>query len=106
MALVADGPERTFLNEVAQHNLAHLFDSCAISELVGCEKPDRRMFEYSAQPAWHFARRLYTRGHGWKQPQPRYQRRERARINQRLDRLGTPPAQDPGRCIRSTALHH
>lgn len=47
LGLVADGPELTFRNELAQHNLARIFDCYAISELLGCEKPDRRMFEHA-----------------------------------------------------------
>jgi len=47
LALVADGPALTFERELAQHHLAHVFECQAISELVGCEKPDRRMFEYA-----------------------------------------------------------
>jgi putative hydrolase of the HAD superfamily len=47
MALVADGPENTFRREFDQHNLEHYFECLAISELLGCEKPDRRMFEYA-----------------------------------------------------------
>ena len=47
LALVADGPELTFRRELAQHNLTHIFDCMAISELLGCEKPDRRMFEHA-----------------------------------------------------------
>lgn len=46
LALVADGPELTFRRELAQHNLEHIFECAAISERLGCEKPDRRMFEH------------------------------------------------------------
>ncbi len=49
LALVADGPEGTFRNVFAQHRLAHLFDALAISGLLGCEKPDRRMFLHALE---------------------------------------------------------
>jgi len=39
LGLVADGPEATFRNILAQHQLSHLFDTFAISERVGCSKP-------------------------------------------------------------------
>ncbi len=44
LALVADGPAGTFRNVLTQHNLYHLFDAFAISEEVGVDKPDARMF--------------------------------------------------------------
>lgn len=44
LALVADGPCGTFENLLTMHNLYHHFDALAISELVGVEKPDPRMF--------------------------------------------------------------
>ena len=44
LALVADGPVGTFRNVLAQHNLYDCFDVFAISEQVGVEKPDPRMF--------------------------------------------------------------
>jgi putative hydrolase of the HAD superfamily len=47
LALVADGPAQTFVREFIQHDLEHFFACQAISELVGCEKPDRRMFEHA-----------------------------------------------------------
>lgn len=39
LGLVADGPEATFHNILGQHGIDHLFDSMAISQLVGCSKP-------------------------------------------------------------------
>ncbi len=44
LALVADGRPGTYHNVLHQHGLYHLFDALAISELVGVEKPDSRMF--------------------------------------------------------------
>jgi len=44
LALVADGPAGTYHNVLTQHNLYHLFDAFAISEQLGVEKPDPRMF--------------------------------------------------------------
>ena len=47
LALVADGPEGTFRNVFAQHELGEHFEALAISELVGVEKPDAAMFEHA-----------------------------------------------------------
>lgn len=44
LALVADGRPGTYRNVLRQHDLYELFDAFAISELVGVEKPDRRIF--------------------------------------------------------------
>ena len=44
LGLVADTREGTYLNVLRQHGLYDLFDVFAISDLLGCEKPDRRMF--------------------------------------------------------------
>lgn len=44
LALVADGPVATFTNILTQHNLCDCFDAFAISEEVGVEKPDPRIF--------------------------------------------------------------
>lgn len=44
LALVADGPTGTFENILTQHNLYDPFDVFAISEQVGVNKPDARMF--------------------------------------------------------------
>jgi HAD superfamily hydrolase (TIGR01549 family) len=47
LGLVADGPALTFSREFIQHGMTDLFECQAISELVGCEKPDRRIFEHA-----------------------------------------------------------
>jgi len=47
LALVADGRPGTYRNVLAQHGLYDLFDTFAISELVGVQKPDRRMFAHA-----------------------------------------------------------
>lgn len=47
LALVADGPVMTFTREFEQHDLAGFFEHLSISEAVGCEKPDRRIFEHA-----------------------------------------------------------
>jgi len=44
LALVADTRPETARNVLHQHNLYDLFDALAISEEVGCEKPDPRIF--------------------------------------------------------------
>jgi len=44
LALVADGPAATFTNILTQHGLYDCFDAFAISEEVGVEKPDPRIF--------------------------------------------------------------
>ncbi len=44
LALVADGPVGTFHNILKHYDLYRLFDAFAISQEVGCEKPDARMF--------------------------------------------------------------
>jgi FMN phosphatase YigB (HAD superfamily) len=44
LALVADSRPNTPLNVLGQHGLYHLFDCLAISEVVGIEKPDPRIF--------------------------------------------------------------
>lgn len=45
VALVADGRPGTYYNVLHQHDLYELFDAFAISEEVGVEKPDGRMFQ-------------------------------------------------------------
>ncbi|MBN1218020.1 MAG: HAD-IA family hydrolase [Anaerolineae bacterium] len=47
LALVADGPVDTFHNILTAHHLFHLFDALAISEAVGVDKPDARMFTHA-----------------------------------------------------------
>ena len=44
IGLVADTHSKTAWNVLHQHDLYDLFDAFAISEQVGCEKPDSRMF--------------------------------------------------------------
>lgn len=44
LGLVADSHPRSPLNVLEQHDLLHLFDTAAISEIVGVSKPDQRMF--------------------------------------------------------------
>ena len=44
LALVADGRPDTYSNVLRQHSVHELFDAFAISEEVGVEKPDARMF--------------------------------------------------------------
>ncbi len=44
LALVADGRPGTYSNVLRQHSVYELFDVFAISEEVGVEKPDARMF--------------------------------------------------------------
>ncbi|MFN8517701.1 MAG: HAD family hydrolase [Thermomicrobiales bacterium] len=47
LGLVADTREGTYLNVLRQHALLDCFDHFAISDLLGCEKPDRRMFAHA-----------------------------------------------------------
>ena len=47
LALVADGPAATFANALTQHRLYDHFDAFAISDHLGCEKPDRRLFVHA-----------------------------------------------------------
>lgn len=47
LALVADGPAATFLNNLSPYGLYDLFDAYAISELVTVSKPDARMFTHA-----------------------------------------------------------
>jgi HAD superfamily hydrolase (TIGR01549 family) len=44
LALVADGRPGTYANVLAYHGVLDLFDVLTISEHLGCEKPDARMF--------------------------------------------------------------
>jgi putative hydrolase of the HAD superfamily len=44
LALVADGRPGTYTNVLGQHGVLELFDVLTISEQVGVEKPDARMF--------------------------------------------------------------
>ncbi len=47
LALVADGRPGTYYNVLTRHDLYDLFDAFSISELVGVEKPDPRMFVHA-----------------------------------------------------------
>lgn len=47
LGLVADTRVGTYQNVLRLHNVYHLFDAFAISEELGCEKPDPRMFSYA-----------------------------------------------------------
>jgi FMN phosphatase YigB (HAD superfamily) len=44
LALVADSRPNTPVNVLRLHGLLHIFDHLAISEVVGAEKPDERIF--------------------------------------------------------------
>lgn len=46
LGLVADTRPGTYRNVLRQHGLDKVFDVFAISEELGCEKPDRRMFDH------------------------------------------------------------
>lgn len=45
IAMVADGLVESFHNTMTQHGLDHIFAAKAISEAVGAEKPDARIFQ-------------------------------------------------------------
>lgn len=60
IALVADTRPKTAWNVLHQHNLYDLFDAFAISEEVGCEKPDPRIFR-AALNALQITSRDYAR---------------------------------------------
>jgi putative hydrolase of the HAD superfamily len=47
LALVADGRPATYRNVLSHYGLYHLFDVHTISEEVGVEKPDARMFHHA-----------------------------------------------------------
>ena len=49
LALVADSRPNTPLNVLRQHNLYHLFDCLAISEVVGVEKPAPPIFRVALE---------------------------------------------------------
>lgn len=44
LALIADGKTGTYFNVLSYYGLYHLFDAMAVSEVVGVEKPDPRLF--------------------------------------------------------------
>ncbi len=60
LGLVADTCPKTAWNVLHQHGLYDLFDALAISEEVGCEKPDPRIFR-AALDALKIAPRDYSR---------------------------------------------
>jgi putative hydrolase of the HAD superfamily len=47
MGLVADTRDGTYRNVLGMHGLFDLFDAFAISDHLGVEKPDRKMFEHA-----------------------------------------------------------
>jgi len=47
LGLVADTRDGTYRNVLGMHGLMDLFDAFAISDHVGVEKPDRRIFEHA-----------------------------------------------------------
>lgn len=44
IALVADGMTDSFVSILREHGIAHVFETLVISDAVGVEKPDPRMF--------------------------------------------------------------
>lgn len=60
LALIADGRPGTFANVLGHYGLYHLFDAHTISEQVGAEKPDPRMF-HDAMRQMGIAREDYGR---------------------------------------------
>ncbi|MBI3914611.1 MAG: HAD-IA family hydrolase [Chloroflexi bacterium] len=60
LGLVADTRPKTYWNVLHQHDLYDLFDAFAISEEVGVEKPDARLFE-AALNTLGIARQDYSR---------------------------------------------
>jgi HAD superfamily hydrolase (TIGR01549 family) len=47
LALVADGPAATFTNNLGPYGLYDFFEVYTISDNLGCEKPDARMFHHA-----------------------------------------------------------
>ncbi len=47
LALVADGPTGTFINNLTPHGIYALFDVYAISDQVGVSKPDPLIFKHA-----------------------------------------------------------
>jgi HAD superfamily hydrolase (TIGR01549 family) len=47
LALIADGRPGTYYNVLTHYDLYRLFDAIAVSEEVGVEKPDARMFVHA-----------------------------------------------------------
>ena len=60
LALVADGRPGSYFNVLTQHGLYDLFDAYTISEHLGVEKPDARMF-HDAMEKLGIAREDYGR---------------------------------------------
>lgn len=60
LGLVADTRSQTVQNILRQHDLYDLFDTLAISEEVGVEKPDPRIFR-AALDALHISPQDYSR---------------------------------------------
>jgi len=83
LGLVADTRAGTFRNVLEQYGLYELFDAFAISELLGVEKPDRRIFLHA------LAELGIPPGEWWRVAMvgnnlARYARRQPARAHQRL----------------------
>lgn len=49
LALVADGPSATFVNNLGPYGLYELFDAYAISAEVGAEKPAAAIYEHALE---------------------------------------------------------
>jgi HAD superfamily hydrolase (TIGR01549 family) len=49
IALVADGPAGTFVNNLAPYGIYELFDAYAISGILGVEKPHPQMFQHALE---------------------------------------------------------
>ena len=49
LALVADGPEGSFINNLTPHGLYDAFDAYAISGILGVEKPHATLFHHALQ---------------------------------------------------------
>jgi HAD superfamily hydrolase (TIGR01549 family) len=47
LAIVSNGPVGSIANVLEHHGLYHLFDACAISQGLGIEKPDPRIFQHA-----------------------------------------------------------
>ena len=49
IALVADGPAGTFVNNLSPYGIYELFDAYAISGILGVEKPHPQMFQHALE---------------------------------------------------------
>jgi HAD superfamily hydrolase (TIGR01509 family) len=47
LAIVSNGPVDSIPNVLGHHGLLNLFEVCAVSQGLGIEKPDRRIFRYA-----------------------------------------------------------